>query len=129
MRISEWSSDVCSSDLPRHSSSLSASSPRARPTAAGAGAGARATDRIGLASPATTSLPGVEAMDAELNTDWSAAGDAELADLISLRRAIHAEPEIGLHPPPTTEQPTATRANLPPEHRQSPPTRTTNPTL
>src|SRR3546814_1559151 len=103
MRISEWSSDVCSSDLPRHSSSLSASSPRARPTAAGAGAGARATDRIGLASPATTSLPGVEAMDAELNTDWSAAGDAELADVIALRRAIHAEPEIALHGPRTTQ--------------------------
>src|SRR3546814_10300209 len=89
MRISDWSSDVCSSDL---------------------------TDRIGLASPATTSLPGVEAMDAELNTDWSAAGDAELADVIALRRAINAEPELGLHCPPTTEKLKAEIADRSEEH-------------
>src|SRR3546814_1518102 len=94
MRISDWSSDVCSSDL----------------------------DRIGLASPATTSLPGVEAMDAELNTDWSAAGDAELADVIALRRAIHAEPEIGLHCPRTTEKLKAAIADLPLEIREGPST-------
>src|SRR3546814_945442 len=91
MRISDWSSDVCSSDL---------------------------TDRIGLASPATTSLPGVEAMDAELNTDWSAAGDAELAAVIALRRAIHAAPEHGLHRPRTTEKLKAAIADLPLEIRE-----------
>jgi amidohydrolase len=35
-------------------------------------------------------------------TDWTAAGAAELDDVIALRRAIHAEPEIGLQCPKTT---------------------------
>src|SRR3546814_5259523 len=74
LRISDWSSDVCSSDL------------------------------------------------AELNTDWSAAGDAELADVIALRRAIHAEPEIGLHCPRTTEKLKAAIADLPLEIREGPST-------
>jgi len=29
-------------------------------------------------------------------TDWGAAGEAELAEVVELRRAIHADPEIGL---------------------------------
>src|SRR3546814_1184360 len=61
-------------------------------------------------------------MDAELNTDWSAAGDAELADVIALRRAIHAEPEIGLHCPRTTEKLKAAIADLPLEIREGPST-------
>ena len=35
---------------------------------------------------------------------WTAAGDAELHDAIALRRAIHMEPELGLHLPKTTER-------------------------
>src|SRR3546814_19952982 len=61
-------------------------------------------------------------MDAELNTDWSAAGDAELADVIALRRAIHAEPEIGLHCPRTTETLKAAIADLPLDTREGPST-------
>jgi hippurate hydrolase len=35
---------------------------------------------------------------------WTAAGDALLHDAIELRRAIHMEPELGLHLPKTTEK-------------------------
>ncbi|MCM8730930.1 M20 family metallopeptidase [Hephaestia sp. GCM10023244] len=61
-------------------------------------------------------------MNAELNTDWSAAGEAELADVIALRRAIHAEPEIGLHCPRTTAKLKAAIADLPLEIRDGPST-------
>ncbi len=57
-------------------------------------------------------------MDAEINTDWSAAGEAELADVIELRRAIHADPEIGLHCPRTTEKLKAAIADLSLEIRE-----------
>ena len=33
---------------------------------------------------------------------WVEDGEALLGDMITLRRAIHAEPEIGLHTPKTT---------------------------
>ncbi len=51
--------------------------------------------------------------------DWTAAGAAELADTIALRRAIHAEPEIGLHCPRTTEKLKAALAGLPLEIHDS----------
>jgi len=35
---------------------------------------------------------------------WTAAGEAQLPDAVALRRAIHAEPELGLHLPKTTEK-------------------------
>ena len=46
-------------------------------------------------------------------TDWTAIGAAELADVIALRRAIHAEPEVGLHCPLTTAKAKAALAGLP----------------
>ena len=35
-------------------------------------------------------------MDVMDGTDWSAAGAAELETVVALRRAIHADPELGL---------------------------------
>ncbi|MEO8374533.1 MAG: M20 family metallopeptidase [Sphingomonas bacterium] len=52
-------------------------------------------------------------------TDWAAAGEAELAEVVELRRAIHADPEIGLHCPRTTEKIKAALAGLPLEYRDS----------
>jgi hippurate hydrolase len=46
-------------------------------------------------------------------TDWSAAGAAELPDAIALRRAIHAEPEIGNDCPRTSAKLKAALAGLP----------------
>lgn len=46
-------------------------------------------------------------------TDWTAIGAAELAEVVALRRAIHAEPEIGLHCPLTTAKAKAALAGLP----------------
>jgi hippurate hydrolase len=60
-------------------------------------------------------------MDANLDTrqDWGAAGEAELADIVELRRAIHADPEIGLHCSRTTDKLKAALAGLPLEYRDS----------
>ncbi len=52
-------------------------------------------------------------------TDWTAAGTAELADVVTLRRAIHADPEIGLHCPRTTAKLRAALAGLPLEIHES----------
>jgi len=52
-------------------------------------------------------------------TDWTAIGAAELADVIALRRAIHAEPEVGLHCPLTTAKAKAALAGLPLEIHDS----------
>ncbi|WEK43349.1 MAG: M20 family metallopeptidase [Candidatus Sphingomonas colombiensis] len=52
-------------------------------------------------------------------TDWTAIGAGELADVIALRRAIHAEPEIGNHCPRTTEKLKAALAGLPLEIHDS----------
>ncbi|UVO52029.1 M20 family metallopeptidase [Sphingomonas sp. SUN019] len=46
-------------------------------------------------------------------TDWTAIGTAQLDDVVALRRAIHAEPEIGLHCPLTTAKIKAAIADLP----------------
>ena len=52
-------------------------------------------------------------------TDWSAIGAAELADVIALRRAIHAEPEIGNHCPRTAAKLKAALEGLPLEIHDS----------
>ncbi len=52
-------------------------------------------------------------------TDWTAAGTAELTDVIALRRAIHADPEVGLHCPRTTAKLRAAIADLPLEIHES----------
>jgi amidohydrolase len=48
--------------------------------------------------------------------------DALLADLIDLRRAIHLEPELGLHNPKTTAKIKAALAGLPLEFKEGPST-------
>ena len=53
---------------------------------------------------------------------WTAAGDAQLHDAITLRRAIHMEPELGLHLPKTTEKVLKALEGLPLEIRQGPST-------
>ncbi len=55
-------------------------------------------------------------------SDWAAAGEAELADTIELRRAIHADPEIGLRCDRTTDKIKAALAGLPLEYREGPST-------
>ncbi|MEN2787132.1 M20 family metallopeptidase [Sphingomonas qilianensis] len=57
--------------------------------------------------------------DSAPQTDWNAVGEAELADVITLRRAIHADPEIGLHCPRTADKIRAALAGLPLEIRDS----------
>lgn len=52
-------------------------------------------------------------MNNPVRIDWSAAGDAELADIIELRRAIHRDPEVGLHCPRTADKIRAALAGLP----------------
>lgn len=52
-------------------------------------------------------------------TDWTAIGAAELPDIVALRRAIHADPEIGLHCTRTTEKLKAALAGLPLEIHDS----------
>jgi hippurate hydrolase len=49
---------------------------------------------------------------------WTAAGEALLPELIELRRAIHAEPELGLDTPLTTAKAKAALAGLPLEIRE-----------
>ncbi len=55
-------------------------------------------------------------------TDWTAAGEAELADVVELRRAIHADPEVGLDCRRTTAKIRAALAGLPLEWREGPST-------
>ncbi|MFC3579413.1 M20 metallopeptidase family protein [Sphingomonas hylomeconis] len=57
--------------------------------------------------------------DSAPQTDWNAVGEAELADVIELRRAIHADPEVGLHCPRTADKIRAALAGLPLEIRTS----------
>jgi amidohydrolase len=52
-------------------------------------------------------------------TDWTAASDAEFEHVVALRRAIHQEPEIGLHCPRTTEKIKAALSGLPLEIHDS----------
>ncbi|WP_375398320.1 M20 family metallopeptidase [uncultured Sphingomonas sp.] len=52
-------------------------------------------------------------------TDWTAASEAELDGVVELRRAIHREPEIGLHCPLTTAKIKGALAGLPLEIHDS----------
>jgi amidohydrolase len=61
-------------------------------------------------------------LDLDTGSDF-AISDAALDDVIALRRAIHADPEVGLHCPRTTEKALAALEGLPLEIRRS--TRTT----
>ncbi len=54
--------------------------------------------------------------------DWNQAAEAALPDMTALRRAIHAEPELGLHNPRTAEKIMAALAGLPLEYRTGPST-------
>lgn len=53
---------------------------------------------------------------------WIDAAEDLLPDMIALRRAIHAEPEIGLHNPMTTAKAKAALAGLPLEYSEGPST-------
>ena len=53
---------------------------------------------------------------------WAAVGEALLPEAIKLRRAIHAEPELGLDLPKTTAKVKAALAGLPLELREGPST-------
>ncbi|HVN02323.1 MAG TPA: M20 family metallopeptidase [Caulobacteraceae bacterium] len=53
---------------------------------------------------------------------WAAVGEALLPEAIQLRRAIHAEPELGLDLPKTTAKVKAALAGLPLEIREGPST-------
>jgi amidohydrolase len=53
---------------------------------------------------------------------WSASGEALLADAVALRRAIHREPELGLHCPKTTDKIKRALEGLPLEFREGPST-------
>lgn len=53
---------------------------------------------------------------------WTSAGEAQLPDAIALRRAIHSEPELGLHLPKTTAKVLKALEGLPLEIRQGPST-------
>jgi hippurate hydrolase len=52
-------------------------------------------------------------------TDWTAASEAGFDDVVALRRAIHQEPEIGLHCPRTAEKIKAALTGLPLEIHDS----------
>ena len=58
----------------------------------------------------------------DTRADWIAAGAAELAEVVALRRAIHADPEIGLDCRRTTAKLKAALAGLPLEIREGPST-------
>src|SRR5579872_4326217 len=59
----------------------------------------------------------------EINGEsWKRAGEALLDDAISLRRSIHAEPELGLDLPKTTAKVKSAIADLPLEIREGPST-------
>jgi len=53
---------------------------------------------------------------------WTAAGEALLPGAVALRRAIHADPEVGLDTPRTREKVMAALAGLPLEYREGPST-------
>ncbi|MGL4541745.1 MAG: M20 metallopeptidase family protein [Polymorphobacter sp.] len=57
-----------------------------------------------------------------LLTDWTQDAEALLPETVALRRAIHTEPEVGLHLPKTTARIKAALAGLPLEFREGPST-------
>src|ERR1700693_4564962 len=52
---------------------------------------------------------------------WTTSGEALLEDAVALRRAIHAEPELGLDCPKTTAKIKRALEDLPLEFREGPP--------
>src|SRR6476659_3408438 len=56
------------------------------------------------------------------STHWPREAEALLPDMIALRRAIHAEPELGLSLPRTTAKVKAALAGLPLDYREGPST-------
>ena len=61
-------------------------------------------------------------MDKEPQNAWIDAGNRLLPEMVALRRAIHAEPELGLFNPKTTEKAKASLAGLPLEIFEGPST-------
>ncbi len=59
-------------------------------------------------------------LDLDTHTDWQAIGEAGLDEAVDLRRAIHAEPEIGLDCPLTSAKIRAALAGLPLDWREGP---------
>jgi hippurate hydrolase len=55
-------------------------------------------------------------------TNWSSEAEALLPEMIALRRAIHAEPELGLSLPLTTQKVKQALAGLPLTYREGPST-------
>src|SRR5581483_1934441 len=55
-------------------------------------------------------------------TQWTQDAETLLPDMIALRRAIHAEPELGLSLPLTTAKVKAALAGLPLSFREGPST-------
>ena len=58
----------------------------------------------------------------EMTSGWTADAEAILPDLVTLRRAIHVEPELGLQNPKTLAKIKAALAGLPLEFREGPST-------
>ena len=58
----------------------------------------------------------------EVTSGWTADAEAILPDLVTLRRAIHVEPELGLQNPKTLAKIKAALAGLPLEFREGPST-------
>jgi hippurate hydrolase len=54
-----------------------------------------------------------------VNTDFHAAAEAEYEAMVALRRAIHADPEVGLHCTRTSAKLKASLEGLPLEIRES----------
>ncbi|WP_419809854.1 M20 metallopeptidase family protein [Sphingomonas sp.] len=52
-------------------------------------------------------------LDLDSTTDWTGLGEGALDEIVALRRAIHADPEVGLQCPRTTEKAKAALAGLP----------------
>src|SRR3954469_10065070 len=61
-------------------------------------------------------------MDVMERSDWAAAGTAELEGVVALRRAIHADPELGLDCGRTADKIRQALAGLPLELREGPST-------
>src|SRR5262245_59276399 len=58
----------------------------------------------------------------DISSSFLAGAEALLPDLVALRRAIHAEPELGLQLPKTTAKVKEALAGLPLDYREGPST-------
>src|SRR5690348_13543907 len=61
-------------------------------------------------------------LDAEILTDHLSEAETILPDVVALRRAIHAEPELGLHTPRTNAKVREALEGLPLRYREGPST-------